>query len=421
MEYSPERTEKMKRPAIFGIVGRAIKAIRRDQRGNVGIIFGIGVIPLITFIGVAADYASSVKEQSGLQNALDAAVLAAAPYPSANRTAVGQAYLSAQLPNGLTLTSSSFITNADNSVTGTAQGTVKTAFMSLVNIKTVNVGATAKAGYGASANDVCLLVKDPSASSALLMNSGVTINAPKCEIDVASKGSPAAMLNAPSLDITTLCVAGTSVTQNGGANALVKPGCTTATDPFAGALPAVTVGSCTVSNVNYSGTASLSPGTYCGNFNFNGSGTLNLAAGLYVFTGTHWNLNSGWTVNGTGVTFYFADSNSYIQVNSGVAINISAPTTGTYANILMYEPTGLSTSSFSVDGAGGHSFSGLIYLPSRNVTFNSMSSVASESITMVFNQIIFDTANWSFAPGAKVITNSSSGGSGASTSAYLEN
>jgi len=50
----------------------------------------------------------------------------------------------------------------------------------------------------------------------------------------------------------------------------------------------------------------LSPGTYCGNFNWNGPGTLNLAPGLYIFNGgVNWTISENWTINGTGVTFYF--------------------------------------------------------------------------------------------------------------------
>ena len=91
-------------------------------------------------------------------------------------------------------------------------------------------------------------------------------------------------------------------------------------------------------------------------------------------------------------------------------VNSAAPTSGTYANILIYEPAGLSTSSFSINGSAGHAFTGLIYLPSRNVTFNSVSTVTSESITMVFNQLILDTINWTFTSGAKTITPAGGGG-----------
>ena len=44
------------------------------------------------------------------------------------------------------------------------------------------------------------------------------------------------------------------------------------------------------------------------------------------------------------------------------------------------------------------------------MTFNSISTVSSESITMVFNQLILDTINWTFTSGAKTITPAAGGG-----------
>jgi hypothetical protein len=98
------------------------------------------------------------------------------------------------------------------------------------------------------------------------------------------------------------------------------------------------------------------------------------------------------------VTFYFADSNSYVQVNSGVAMNMSAPTSGTYAGILLFEPNGLARTSYTINGSAGHALSGLIYQPSRNITFNAQSNLNSESVTIVVNQLILNSLTWNIAP-----------------------
>ena len=227
----------------------------------------------------------------------------------------------------------------------------------------------------------------------------------------ASTASPAAIFNSGStLTVKKTCVAG-SVINNGGTVGGLTTGCTTHANPYKNTITAPTVGSCTVNSANYSGSVYLSPGTYCGNFNFNGSGTVNLAAGTYIFNGTTWNINSGWTITGTGVTLYFVNSSSYVQFNSGVTVSLTAPTSGTYANVLMFEPDGLSTSSFAIDGtsSSGHALQGLVYLPSRNITFNSTYSGTADAFTLVVNQLIFDSNSpnsWSITPAA------SSSGSG---------
>ncbi len=388
----------------------ALRRWRGDERGNVALTFALAMLPIIAMLGAAIDYGRLSFARVQVQDAMDGAVILAVTKSTA---AAGTFFTGAAAQSNATIVGApSFVTNSDGSVSGSANAVLPTSMMGIVGLTQMQFSVQAKAGVATSTTStpaaVCLSVLDPNASQALLVNSSVTINAPNCEIDVASNGSPAAIFNSgDNFNVAKICVHGTNVIENGGAVAGLSTGCTTAANPFKGNMPTVSNTTCTVSGQNYSGSNTLSPGVYCGGFNFNGSGTLTLQPGLYVFESTNWNLNSGWTVSGSGVTFYFADQNSYIQVNSGVTMNISAPTSGTYANILMFEPSGLAQSSFTINGSAGHKFSGLVYLPSRNVTFNSMSTVNSESLTMVFNQLILDTDNWSIAPGAKSIASAS--------------
>ena len=140
----------------------------------------------------------------------------------------------------------------------------------------------------------------------------------------------------------------------------------------------------------------LSPGVYCGWFNFNSSPTVTLQPGLYVIESGGWNVNGGsWT--GSGVTFYFADS-SKIQFNSGMNMTLSAPTTGTYAGILFYEKESLSESQFIFNDSLSESLTGLMYLPSRDITFNSTSNVTAPAMTVIANSAIFNKLNWNLSP-----------------------
>lgn len=395
---------------FFSHLTRVARALARDRRGAVAIIFSVAALPALMLTGAVIDYTRMTTGLAVLQQAADSAAIAGMQASTSTRNAVAAATLNGALGTAtLTNVTPTWTTNVDGSfsVRVTAkQKLVLTIFGQPTGNITVNATAAAvSSSSSSSTTKVCILVLDPTASQALLVNSNVTLNSTNCETDVASTGSPAAIFNSGDVfNIAKICVKGTNTIQNGGAVSKLSTGCTTASDPFAGALPSVSVGSCTVSNQNYSGTNTLSPGTYCGNFNFNGTGTLNLNAGLYKFSNAHWNLNSGWTINGTGVTFYFADSNSYIQINGGASMNVSAPTTGTYANILMYEPTGLTSSSYTINGSNGHQLNGLIYQPSRNITFNSQSNLTAENFTLVVKTLILDTLTWNFNTSAKQIT-----------------
>lgn len=427
------------KPHRHSVGSTVARALINDRRGALGVAMALLFVPMLMAVGAAVDYARVEQFKTQLQSVVDSAALSgAADFSEASTIATN--YLSSEdalLPGhvgtitaNVTTSTVSTGNNAGNHVTVTATGTVATTFMRLV---TSSVAVSASATAVDPGSKVCILVLDPTDSQTFLVNGGATLNAPNCTIDVASSSSSAAMFDSSLTNIAGLCVKG-NATVNGGASVTnMKTGCTTASDPFANTIPAPSISTgCSVNGANYSGNVTLTPGTYCGNINFNGggtvtfnagnyvfynvtvnfngNGTLALGSGVYSFKGTHWNLNSGWSVSGTGVTFYYADSSSYIQFNSNVTANLAAPTSGTYANVLMFEPNGISTSSFAIDGtSSGHLLQGLVYLPSREITFNSASNVTSDGLTLVVYQVIFDTMTLNISPSPNAIVGGSGG------------
>jgi len=389
--------------------GLHLVAFRRDESGVTAILTALMMVAIFGFVGLGLDAAVWYTNHNQMQVIVDSAALGAAKMMSnsTNTTAmITAAAKNDAVLNGLSTgtgdTISASVGSNPSSVTVTITRKMPTFFSALF-LSAPTISATATASGAGTDVQVCILVL-ASGSQTLVVNSGNTLTMPACQIDVASTSSQAAIFNSSLPNVAGVCVAGSS-TVNGGStiNNLVNQ-CTVAADPFANTIPAPSYGACTVNGANYNGTVNLSPGTYCGNFNFNGSGTVTLAAGTYVFNGANWSINSGWTVNGTGVTVYLVNSSSYIQFGSGVAVNLSAPTSGTYANVLMFEPNGLGTSSFTMDGSSsGHLLQGLIYLPSRDITFNSTANVSSDGMTLVVNELILDSVNWSINPDAKNI------------------
>ena len=284
-------------------------------------------------------------------------------------------------------------------------------------VQTLPVNATATATVKASSDKVCILLLDTTASQALTLNSGATINAPNCQVHVKSSANPAAVFNSgTTLSTKKTCIAGANIIDNGGTHSNVIKSCTTVADPFAGTLPTPASATCNYSNVNVNGgTYTAQPGVYCGWINLDNSVTVNFQPGVYVIKGGGVNVNGG-TWNGTGVTFYFPDS-SYIQFNGTVTLNLTAPTTGNYANLLMYEATGLAKSSFSMNATAGATMTGLIYLPSRGLTLNSGASVKSNNLTMVLDTLMVNTVNWTLDSSAKSIA--ASGSTSAAAGVYL--
>lgn len=386
-------------------LSKLLRVFGRDRRANVGVMFGLMALPLTISVAVGIDYGLAASARTKLQSALDAAVLAGAEASGGSQSpaafGVAQQIFDADVEDLGASAKASFSFSPSGAFQGSATYTVSQAFGVLVTgSTTTKVGVSAEAAPGGAAT-VCILLLDASASPGLMANGGTNVNAPGCEADVKSTGNPAATFNNGS-NITTarLCIQGGSIVDNGGTHPNLMTGCSTASNPFVGKLPAPASTTCSGPNANggnyNGGTVNLSPGVYCGGFNFNGAPTVKLSPGVYVIKGGGWTVDGG-TWSGAGVTFYFADT-SNIQFNSGMSMTLSAPTSGTYAGILFYEADGLTLSSFVFDDSVSESLSGLIYLPSRQLTFNSTSNMSSQQLTLVADTAIFNTANWTLTP-----------------------
>lgn len=402
------------------------KKFAQSQKGTSAVMFALSAPLLFLAVGVAVDYSHAVTEEQQMQAAVDAAVLAgatsAASTTQANGLTVASNYFSSDI--SWSGPSAQFAFNADGGLTGTATYSMPTLYSSFTGISSLSlqVTATAAAASFGTTNNVCLLLL--STTVQMLANGGTNIKAPNCEIDVASTtANPADTLNASvTIQSEKLCLAApkSSMLVNDQSYltdyTVFTPSCATAANPFVGKLPAPTSTTCSGSTAyggTYSGTVTLSPGVYCGGFNFNSGTTVTLQPGLYVIKGGSWVVDGG-SMTGSGVTFYFADT-SLIQFNGGMTLTLSAPTTGTYAGILMYEKDGLSESSWNYDNSAAETLTGLIYLPSRDVTFNSTSNETTTG-TFIANSGTFDKVNWNLSPGTTwTVPHTASGGAATPT------
>lgn len=390
----------------------------RDRGGQIGVIVAISAVPMMMGISMAIDFSRASTARAQLQAAMDAAVLAGAKDGTSSWTTVATNTFVGAIGSEVAVSSKTFATDVDGNYMGTATGSLATSVAGLFSIDALSFEATATAVKPVVNNKVCILLLSTTASPGLLLNGGANLSAPDCQVDVKSTANPAATFNSGTVFTTKkTCVAGANVLDNGGTHASLVKSCATAADPFAGTLPVPASASCTYSNTNVNGgTITAYPGVYCGWQNLNNAPTVNFQPGVYVFKGGGVNANGG-TWNGTGVTFYFADT-SYIQFNGTVKLNLTAPTTGTYANLLWYEAANLAKSSFSMNATNGANMEGLMYLPSRNLTLNAGASVSSNKLTMVLNTLIMNTVNWTLASSDKSI--SPAGASSSTSSIYLK-
>ncbi|MEQ1718425.1 MAG: Tad domain-containing protein [Hyphomicrobium sp.] len=374
------------------------------------VLFATLIVVILGAAGLAIDFGRTEGIKSKVQIAMDAAVLAGAVAQPGAEIGTAERYFAAELSSfSLTGFTAHFAVNGSGEVSGTAHGEMNTSLLAVIGFKEVAIGATSSATRNV-AGRVCALVLDPTASQALLVNGGADISAPQCEFHVKSTANPAAIFNAgTNLTTAKICIAGANIIDNGGVHPGLQTSCATASDPYAGTFPDPASATCDFSNGNYSGgTVNLTPGVYCGWHNFNAAPDVNFAPGVYVIQGGGWNVNGG-TWAGNGVVFYYADQ-SKIQFNSGVSATLTAPSSGPYEGVMMFEKEGLARSPFVLDDSQNFDLEGLLYLPSRDTIFNAASNLSNKKMTLVVNTLILDQTSWQLDPDANSIPGGGSAG-----------
>jgi hypothetical protein len=191
---------------------------------------------------------------------------------------------------------------------------------------------------------------DSSSSTAMVLNNGGALTATSVKVVGNCTGSCG------------------SVTVSAAPNT-VTTGAPSQADPL-GNLVAPTPGTCTGQS-NFYGNGNtyspINPGTFCSGIQISGV-TLTLNPGTYIITGGAFTTANAAHLNGTGVTIYLGTGAS-ASLAGGAIVNLSAPTTGTYAGILFYQDRSVTT-GFSVTNGAGSTMTGGLYFPAAAVTFN---------------------------------------------------
>jgi Flp pilus assembly protein TadG len=130
-----------------------LKQVRRvlgdfiiEGRGNVAILFGFALIPLVIGMGAAVDYGRALLVRERMADAADGAALAIGSWPDltqAEQTAKAQQFFDANYPPSTLGTVGKLnVSYSGDDITVGVSGTVKTTFMNVANIDHIDVGVT---------------------------------------------------------------------------------------------------------------------------------------------------------------------------------------------------------------------------------------------------------------------------------------
>jgi len=225
------------------------------------------------------------------------------------------------------------------------------------------------------------------------MNGQTTLSS-GCGVYVNSNNSGAITMKGSNATITA--TGGSSVNVVGNVDygpnvASISPtpntGSTSTGDPLAGLDPP-TDGTCQSGfTVNNNQKVTINPGTYCGDIQVKGSGQLTFNPGLYIINGSktgELSVAGGATVNGSGVTLYYEQGT--VNFAGGATVNMSAPASGTWSGILMFQSR-TNTQTASLVGGSSQLTSGILYFPAAELDYTGGSTTSSQHATIVSNTL----------------------------------
>ena len=113
-----------------------------------------------------------------------------------------------------------------------------------------------------------------------------------------------------------------------------------------------------------------------------------LQPGVYVINGGDLKINANANVIGNGVTIYMVGSNA-VTMNGNATVNLSAPTNGTYAGMLMMGDRNGTNVEEKLDGTATSAMTGAIYFPKQKVNYIGNFAGANGC-----TQVVADTVLW---------------------------
>jgi Flp pilus assembly protein TadG len=189
MEHSSKFRKILKR---FWSSKRSIRTFSKDTRGNVAMIFGVSLLPIMISVGVAVDLSRAMVVRERLAQAIDAAALAAGASTSlslANQTNHVKNYIAANYNNSQigaldTLT----VAEVNDVITVTASAKINTVFLGIIGYNDLSINVSTEVMRNISGLEL-VMVLDNTGSMSGSKISDLRTSANKL-VDVLYGGNP---------------------------------------------------------------------------------------------------------------------------------------------------------------------------------------------------------------------------------------
>jgi Flp pilus assembly protein TadG len=394
-----------------------LRKLSRNERGN-ALIVCAATLPLVigsAAIGVDTIQVSLARRQ--LQRAADSASIAGAYAKHAEQDVATAVNHDLALNNDLTV-SSTVIQNAPTvgpyagnqsavRVVLTAQRSVPFISFFTGSNMTVTTEATAMSVF---AGQYCMVsLEDGNVAGAIDIGGSATVNLGCGMISNSTSNSAVTAGGSSSITASPVAAVGGVPNSSSYATGTVRlPFSPAQEDPFADLPAPVVPGGCPnqqlrvqpndpILTVTSATSGYISPGVYCWS-GIDVKGTVIFPPNSVIYVnGNTLDFGAQANVTGSGVTFILTYSDpvghperiAQVSINGGATLNLSAPDSGPYAGVIMYQDRRAEYGSSHINGNSDSFFRGGFYFPNRQLVFNGTAGMSTECVQLVGRRLSF--------------------------------
>jgi Flp pilus assembly protein TadG len=406
---------------------KRLKSIGGDTSGNALALCAVALPLMIGGVGLAIDSVQISLARRELQRAADSAAIAGAYAISQNPSSTGTtrtnyakdaATRDLVVNNDVTLSTAAVVQNAPT--TGTFANDTNAVRVQLTTNRSLSFlsffDATPQAitveATGAIVRDgnFCMLALEDGTAPGITVGGNADINV-TCGISTNSRSSTAITAGGSSKVNASpiMAVGGVPASSHFGSATLI-PFSAVQSDPFAN-LPTPSPSNCRDAPDNKSNDPPLTISASSPGYNatdrsicYNGmdiKGTVNFSftqPTIVYINGGELSMGAQAHVTGTNVTFVLTSTNAAsnpasiagVDIGAGANVNITAPSTGSYAGVAIYMDRRATVGrTVKWNGGADMKFNGAIYMPSAYFEYNGGADMAAQCIQLIARRLDF--------------------------------
>lgn len=400
-----------------------LKRFARNDQATIAVMFAIMLPIILGVAGLGVEAGMWFKDRRELQTIADAAVISAAienSYGASSSEYTAAATVEANL-NGFNDSTDSF-TSVGTPTSGAYSGDsdyievvlsrnlttiISQVFYNFDPVTTARAVATTTGD-----SEACVLALSTTASPAVDISGNGTVSMVDCGLVSNSTQSAYSVEVCNNCDLTTDCVWAAGGIDDG-LNSITTTNCTDpvsnaspVSDPYATLDVPADFGDCdpatSMSGGQYiiNSDTTLDPGRYCQGFAIT-NGTVTMNPGTYIMDSGDFNMTGG-NLTGEGVTFILSSSTSpandtgEMKITGNGTVDLTAPTSGAYTGILMYQDrnvSGAPNARHLLTGGSTAELSGVLYAPNYNIDFAGGNDTSSAGCVMIIAQEVGFSGN----------------------------